>query len=53
MGIALAIDYGERRVGLAHTDPMQMIASPLETVDRAKALDYIQSYCKQEQVRFW
>lgn len=50
MGIALAIDYGERRVGLAHTDPMQMIASPLETVDTAKALDYIQSYCRQEQV---
>jgi putative Holliday junction resolvase len=27
----LAIDYGEKRIGLAITDPMQMFAKPLET----------------------
>ncbi len=33
MGKALGIDYGTRRTGLAITDELQMIASPLEGVD--------------------
>ena len=32
MGRILAIDYGQKRVGVAVTDIMQMIASPLTTV---------------------
>lgn len=32
----LAIDYGERRVGLALSDPTGMIASPLPTLKRRK-----------------
>ncbi|HJM12066.1 MAG TPA: Holliday junction resolvase RuvX, partial [Candidatus Marinimicrobia bacterium] len=28
----LGIDYGEKRVGLALSDPMQMIASPFDTI---------------------
>jgi len=28
----LGIDYGEKRVGLALSDPMQMIASPYKTI---------------------
>ena len=35
-GRILAIDYGERRVGLAVTDPTGTIAFPLETIDRKK-----------------
>ncbi len=31
-GRVLAIDYGHKRVGLALTDPLQLIASPLDTV---------------------
>ena len=31
-GRILAIDYGERRMGLALTDPMQIIASGLKTI---------------------
>lgn len=30
----LGIDYGERRIGLAVTDPTRTIASPLDTVQR-------------------
>ena len=32
MGRLLAIDYGDRRVGLALTDPLKMIASPYRTI---------------------
>ena len=32
MGRILAIDYGTKRIGLAVTDPMQIFASPLNTV---------------------
>jgi len=31
-GRILAIDYGHKRVGLALTDPLQLIASPLDTI---------------------
>ncbi|HNP95191.1 MAG TPA: Holliday junction resolvase RuvX, partial [Cyclobacteriaceae bacterium] len=32
MGRILAIDYGTKRTGLAVTDPLQIIATALETV---------------------
>lgn len=32
----LGVDYGERRVGLALSDPLAMIASPLPTLVRRK-----------------
>jgi putative holliday junction resolvase len=35
----LAIDYGEKRIGLALTDPMQIIAKPYQTVQfQSKAI---------------
>lgn len=46
----LAIDYGGKRVGIAVTDPMQMIASALTTVSTTDALTYLQDYCKREPV---
>jgi putative Holliday junction resolvase len=33
VGRILAVDPGSRRVGLAMTDPLQMIASPLRVID--------------------
>lgn len=50
MARILAIDYGLRRVGIAVTDPMQIIAQPLETVDTSKIWDYLEKYLKAEQV---
>ena len=32
MGRILAIDYGKKRTGLAVTDPLRIIATPLDTV---------------------
>lgn len=50
MGRILAIDYGLKRVGLAVTDPMQIIATALDTVHSKDVLAYIQEYCQKEPV---
>jgi putative Holliday junction resolvase len=44
MGRILAIDYGRKRVGLAVTDPLQIIASPLETVHSKDVIQYLKDY---------
>ena len=41
MSRVLGIDYGERRIGLALSDPMGIIAKPLKIIDRKKHTDYI------------
>jgi putative Holliday junction resolvase len=46
----LAIDYGTKRTGIAVTDPLQLIASPLETVSTASLLDYLRDYLSNEEV---
>ena len=50
MGRILAIDYGLRRVGLAVTDPMQMLAIPLDTIDTPKIIQYLKDYILKENV---
>ena len=46
----LSIDYGTKRVGLAVTDPMQIIASPLETVHSKDLVNYLANYFQKEEV---
>ena len=46
----LAIDLGTKRTGLAVTDPLQILANPLETIDTDKLLDYLRAYCAKEEV---
>lgn len=53
MGRILAIDYGLKRVGLAVTDPLKIIATPLETVPNAVCFDFLKSYCKKEDVELF
>ena len=36
MGRLLGLDYGSKTTGVALSDPLQMIASPLETIKREK-----------------
>lgn len=40
-GRALGIDYGDRRVGVALSDPLWLTASPYAVFDRADAVDAI------------
>jgi putative Holliday junction resolvase len=48
MGRILAIDYGKKRVGLAVTDPNQIIASKLTTVQTFTIWDFLKSYFEKE-----
>jgi putative holliday junction resolvase len=50
MGRILAIDYGKKRVGIAVTDPLQIIASKLTTVKTSALWDFLQSYFENEMV---
>ena len=50
MGRILAIDYGQKRVGLAVTDPMQITANGLDTVLSHEIFDYLQHYIAREPV---
>ena len=49
-GRILAIDYGLKRTGLAVTDPLRIIASPMETVETAQLMAYLEKYFAQESV---
>ncbi len=50
MARILALDYGGRRTGIASTDPLQMIASPLKTVETRELFDFLKSYLAEEEV---
>ena len=46
----LCIDYGKKRTGIAVTDPLQIIATGLTTVDSPALISFLKEYCKQEEV---
>lgn len=50
MGRLLAIDYGKKRVGIAASDPLQIIANGLTTVDTPKIFEFLKSYFEKETV---
>jgi putative Holliday junction resolvase len=50
MGRVLAIDYGLKRTGIAVTDPLRIIATPLETVATTTLLEFLLAYAKKETV---
>jgi putative Holliday junction resolvase len=50
MGRILAIDYGSKRVGIAVTDTLQIIATGLTTVHSKDLIAYLEAYLAKEQV---
>ncbi|WMJ72603.1 Holliday junction resolvase RuvX [Cytophagaceae bacterium ABcell3] len=46
----VAIDYGTKRTGLAVTDPMKIIATPLETVHSSKLIEFLKTYDLSEGI---
>lgn len=46
----LAIDYGLKRTGLAVSDPLQIIASGLDTLPTNKVMDFLKHYLASEEV---
>jgi putative holliday junction resolvase len=53
MGRIVAIDYGTKRVGLAATDPLKIIASAIDTIDERKVIDFLKDYIKAENVELF
>jgi putative holliday junction resolvase len=50
MARIIAIDYGLKRTGIAVTDPLQIIASALTTIDSAGIFTFLEEYLKKEEV---
>ncbi len=50
MGRILAIDYGRKRIGIAVTDPLKIIATGLKTVRTHEVMDFLTEYTSREEV---
>jgi putative Holliday junction resolvase len=50
LGRLLGIDYGTKRVGLAVTDSLKLIANTLTTVHAKDAIQYLKDYLAKEAV---
>ena len=50
MSRVLAFDFGLRRIGVAVTDPLQIIANTLETIPSNEIYPFIKKYCSEEEV---
>jgi putative holliday junction resolvase len=46
----IAIDYGLKRTGLAVTDPLQIIATALTTIESPKLISFLKDYFSKEPV---
>ena len=50
MGRVIALDYGKKRTGVAVTDPLKIIANPLETVETQRLFNFLKGYFEKEEV---
>ena len=50
MARIIAIDYGGKRTGLAVTDPLQIIATGLATIDSKELIPFLKKYFATETV---
>jgi len=53
MARILAIDYGQKRTGIAITDELQIIASGLTTVPTSELIDFLKNYILGESVELF
>lgn len=50
MARLLSIDYGKKRTGIAVSDPLQIIANGLTTVETPRLFEFLEEYLKKEEV---
>ena len=50
MGRLMGIDYGRKRVGIAVSDPMKIIANGLKTVHSKDIFEFLKEYFQNEEV---
>jgi len=53
MGRIVAVDYGTKRVGLAVTDPLKIIATALDTVHSKDVISYLKNYNDKEGIELF
>lgn len=53
MGRILAIDYGLKRTGIAVTDPLQIIATGLTTIESPRLVNFLKEYMLSEPVELF
>lgn len=53
MGRVLAIDFGEKRTGIAVTDELKIIASGLTTVETDDVISFLKDYISKENVELF
>jgi putative Holliday junction resolvase len=53
MARILAIDYGLKRTGIAVTDPLQIIAQGLTTVESPRLINFLKEYISKEPVELF
>ena len=53
MGRILSIDYGKKRIGIAATDELQMIANGLTTVGVEEIVPFLKTYTQNESVELF
>jgi len=46
----IALDFGKKRTGIAVTDPLKIIATPLETVETKELIGFLKKYFAKETV---
>ena len=49
----LAFDYGTKRIGIAVTDPLQILATGLDTIHPKDIIDFLKKYLISEQVELF
>jgi putative holliday junction resolvase len=50
LGRIVAIDFGQKRTGIAVTDPLQIIANSLTTVPSSEVISFLKAYTAKETV---
>ncbi|MDD2288905.1 MAG: Holliday junction resolvase RuvX [Bacteroidales bacterium] len=50
MGRIIGIDYGQKRVGLAVSDPLRIFAIPLETLTVDKVTGFLKKYNEEQPI---
>lgn len=50
MARIMAIDYGGKRTGIAVTDPLQIIANALTTIESKELIPFLKNYVLKEEV---
>ncbi len=53
MARIMAIDYGLKRTGIAVTDPLQIIAQGLTTIESPRLINFLKEYLQKEPVELF